>query len=275
MNCFARIHFAGTQNDLRRSLQFRVCSNRGAYINQSVLDTQTNPKGIGDFSMKYDSLISTPWQVNDSATAKLVQTGTSALSNVEILAVAAGISEESSRKLLVLAGNDFHNLAKMSLSIMCQIEGISTARAIRIAAIFEIGRRRRSTPATLRPKVRCSQDAWKVIEPLVSDLQHEEFWILLLNRSNQIIDQKRISQGGISGTVTDVRLILNAAVERLASGIILAHNHPSGNLSPSDADLKITKKIKDAAALLDLTVLDHLIISDQGYLSMADDNLMP
>jgi DNA repair protein RadC len=127
--------------------------------------------------MKYDLLISTPWQVNDSAPAKPVQTGTGALSNVEILAVAAGISEESSRKLLVLAGNDFHNLAKMSLSIMCQIEGISTARAIRIAAIFEIGRRRRSTPATLRSKVRCSQDAWKVIEPLVSDLQHEEFWI--------------------------------------------------------------------------------------------------
>jgi DNA repair protein RadC len=234
-----------------------------------------NIEGIGDFSMKYDLEISTPWQVNDSATAKLVQTGTSALSNVEILAVAAGISEESSRKLLVLAGNDFHNLAKMSLSIMCQIDGITTARAIRISAIFEIGRRRRSTPATLRPKVKCSQDAWKVIEPLVSDLQHEEFWVLLLNRSNQIIDQKRISQGGISGTVTDVRLILNAAVERLASGLILCHNHPSGNLSPSDADFKITKKIKDAAAFLDLTVLDHLIISEQGYLSMADDNLMP
>jgi DNA repair protein RadC len=114
-----------------------------------------------------------------------------------------------------------------------------------------------------------------VIEPLVSDLQHEEFWVLLLNRSNLIIDQKWISQGGISGTVTDVRLILNAAVERLASGLILCHNHPSGNLSPSDADFKITKKIKDAAAFLDLTVLDHLIISEQGYLSMADDNLMP
>lgn len=225
--------------------------------------------------MKYDKMLLTPWQVNDSSTAKLVQTGTGALSNIEILAVAAGVTEECSRKILVLAGNDFHALAKMSLSYMCQIDGITTARAIRIAAIFEIGRRRRSTPAILRPKARCSQDAWKVIEPLISDLQHEEFWILLLNRSNQVIDQKRISQGGISGTVTDVRLILNAAVERLASGIILVHNHPSGNLSPSDADLKITKKIKDAAQMLDLSVLDHLILSDQGYLSMADENLMP
>ena len=225
--------------------------------------------------MKYDSVISTPWQVNDSSAAKLVLTGTGALSNIEILAVAAGISEDCARNLLVAAGHDFHNLAKMSLNSMTKIDGVTTARAIRISAIFEIGRRRKSTPATLRPKVRCSQDAWKVLEPMLSDLQHEEFWVLLLNRSNQIIDQKRISQGGISGTVTDVRLILNAAVERLASGIILAHNHPSGNLSPSDADLKITKKIKDAAVLLDLSVLDHLILSDQGYLSMADDNLMP
>lgn len=225
--------------------------------------------------MKYDSVISTPWQVNDSSAAKLVQTGTGALSNIEILAVAAGISEDCARKLLEASGHDFHNLAKMSLNYMTKIEGVTTAKAIRISAIFEIGRRRRSTPATIRPKVRCSQDAWKILEPLLSDLQHEEFWVLLLNRSNQIIDQKRISQGGISGTVTDVRLILNAAVERLASGIILSHNHPSGNLSPSDADLKITKKIKDAAAFLDLSVLDHLILSEQGYLSMADDNLMP
>jgi DNA repair protein RadC len=124
-------------------------------------------------------------------------------------------------------------------------------------------------------KIRCSQDAFKILDGVLSDLRHEEFWILLLNRSNQIIDQVRISQGGISGTVTDVRLILNAAVEKLASGIILAHNHPSGNLSPSEADLKITRKIKDAAQLLDLSLLDHLILSDQGYLSMADDNLMP
>ena len=128
---------------------------------------------------------------------------------------------------------------------------------------------------TIRPKVRCSQDAFHILEGVLADLQHEEFWIILLNRSNQVIETVRISQGGISGTVTDVRLILNAAVEKLASGIILAHNHPSGNLSPSEPDLKITKKIKDASALLDLTLLDHLIISSQGYLSLADDNLMP
>ncbi len=225
--------------------------------------------------MNYNSLISTPWQLNDSSAAKLVQTGSSALTNIEILAVAAGISDDLARQLLLTAGNDFHTLAKMSLDCMTKIDGITTARAIRISAIFELGRRRKATPAPVRSRIRCSQDAQKLLEPVLSDLQHEEFWVMLLNRSNQVICQKRISQGGISGTVVDVRLILNYAVENLASAMVLAHNHPSGNLTPSDADSKITKKIKDAAVLLDIAVLDHLIISDQGYLSMADDNLMP
>ena len=225
--------------------------------------------------MKYDKCFSTPWQVSDSSTAKLVQSSASNLSNTELLSVSTGIAMDILQDLFQLAGNDLHGLAKMSVSEMCKINGISTARAARISAIFEIGRRRKSMTPTIRPKIKCSQDAWKLLEGLLSDLQHEEFWILLLNRSNQVIDQKRISSGGISGTVTDVRMILNAAVERLASGIILAHNHPSGNLSPSEADLKITKKIKEAAQMLDLSLLDHLIVSDQGYLSMADDNLMP
>ncbi|MFA6126358.1 MAG: DNA repair protein RadC [Bacteroidales bacterium] len=224
--------------------------------------------------MKYDKF-STPWQVNDSAPAKLLQIGSSSLSNSELISVAIGITADQARQLLQLAGNDLHALAKMPVSEISKVDGISTGKALRISAVFEIGRRRRATPASIRPKVRCSQDAFHILEGVLADLQHEEFWIVLLNRSNQVIETVRISQGGISGTVTDVRLILNAAVEKLASGIILAHNHPSGNLSPSEADLKITKKIKDASALLDLSVLDHIIISDHGYLSMADDNLMP
>jgi DNA repair protein RadC len=225
--------------------------------------------------MKYSDCFSTPWQVNDSATAKVFQAGTASLSNHQVIALAAGITDQMAKDLLQLAGNDLHTLAKMPISGMMQCKGISANRAARIASIFEVGRRRKNNPPTIRPKVKCSQDAWKIVEGMLSDLAYEEFWVILLNRSNQVITQVRISQGGISGTVTDVRLILNAAVEKLASGIILAHNHPSGNLSPSEADLKITKKIKEAAQFLDLTVLDHLIISDQGYLSMADDNLMP
>jgi len=219
--------------------------------------------------------------LEDRPREKGLRQGVSGLSNTELLAILIGTGTKKqsaldlARLLLQKAGNDLHHLGKLTLPELEKISGIGEVKAIRIQACFELSRRRKATPPAIKPKIRCSQDAWKLLEGSLSDLQHEEFWILLLNRSNQIIDQIRISQGGISGTVTDVRLILNAAVEKLASGIILAHNHPSGNLSPSDADLKITKKIKEAAILLDLSLLDHLILSDQGYLSMADDNLMP
>jgi DNA repair protein RadC len=225
--------------------------------------------------MNYSKIISVPWQVQDSAVAKLAQVGASALSDPEVISVAAGITLEQSRTIFLHCGNDLRIIAKLSIYEIAKISGITQAKAIRLAACFELGRRKRAVGPTDRVKVRCSQDAYKHMGPRMEDLQREEFWILLLNRSNQIIDTVMISQGGISGTVTDVRLILNASIEKLASGIILCHNHPSGNLSASEADLKITKKIKEAAQLMDLSVLDHLILSDQGYLSMADDNLMP
>jgi len=224
--------------------------------------------------MKYDKF-STPWQVNDSAASKMIQVGGSALTNSELLSVSVGITPDQAKQLLNLAGNDLHVLAKLSLSELSSISGITTEKAIRVFSIFEIGRRRNSTPSTVPQKIRCSQDAYNIVGPMLADLSFEEFWIILVSRNNTVISTNKISQGGISGTVTDVRLILNAAVEKLASGILLAHNHPSGNLTPSEADIKITKKIKDASALLDLSVLDHIIVSSQGYLSMADDNLMP
>jgi DNA repair protein RadC len=231
--------------------------------------------------MEYPAFRICDLAVEDRPREKFLRQGMSSLSNSELIAILIGTGTRKqsaldlARLILQLAGNDLHQLGKISLSEMEKINGIGPTKAIRIQACFELARRRKSTTPAIRPKIKCSQDAWKLLDGALTDLQHEEFWILLLNRSNQIIDQVRISQGGISGTVTDVRLILNAAVEKLASGIILAHNHPSGNLSPSDADLKITKKIKEAAMLLDLSLLDHLILSDQGYLSMADDNLMP
>jgi DNA repair protein RadC len=231
--------------------------------------------------MEYPAFRIRDLAVEDRPREKCLRQGMSGLSNTELVAILIGTGTKNqsaldlARLILQQAGNDLHQLGKLSLAEMEKIHGIGEAKAIRIQACFELARRRKATPPAIKPKIKCSQDAWKLLEGTLSDLHHEEFWILLLNRSNQIIDQVRISQGGISGTVTDVRLILNAAVEKLASGIILAHNHPSGNLSPSDADLKITKKIKEAAQLLDVSLLDHLIISEQGYLSMADDNLMP
>jgi len=219
--------------------------------------------------------------VEDRPREKCLRQGMGGLSNTELLALLIGTGTRNrsaldlARTLLSQAGNDLHQLGKMSMTELSKTSGIGEAKAIRLQACFELSRRRKSSPPAVRPRIRCSQDAYKLIEGTLSDLPHEEFWILLLNRSNQLIDQVRISQGGVSGTVTDVRLILNAAVEKLASAMILVHNHPSGSLSPSEADIKITKKIREAALLLDLSVLDHLILSDQGYLSMADDNLMP
>ncbi len=231
--------------------------------------------------MEYPAFRICDLAVEDRPREKFLRQGMSSLSNTELIAILIGTGTRNqsaidlARLILQQAGNDLHQLGKVSLAELEKINGIGPTKAIRIQACFELARRKKATTPAIRPKIKCSQDAWKLLDGVLTDLQHEEFWILLLNRSNQIIDQVRISSGGISGTVTDVRLILNAAVEKLASGIILAHNHPSGNLSPSEADLKITKKIKEAAQLLDLSLLDHLILSDQGYLSMADDNLIP
>ncbi len=231
--------------------------------------------------MEYPNFKIRDLAVEDRPREKCLRQGLGGLSTTELLAILIGTGTRNqsaldlARIVLQKAGNDLHQLAKMSLAELERINGIGQAKAFRLQASFELARRRKSQPAMTRPKVRCSQDAFKLIEGSLADLQHEEFWVLLLNRSNQLIESLRISQGGISGTVTDVRLILNAAVGKLASGLILAHNHPSGNLSPSEADLKITKKVKEAAQILDLSVLDHLIISDQGYTSLADDNLMP
>ena len=124
-----------------------------------------------------------------------------------------------------------------------------------------------------RPRVRCSQDAEKLLREIFPSMEHVEyFYIICLNRANQVLGFHQVSKGGISGTVTDVRVIFQVAIKSNSSGLILAHNHPSGNLQPSDADLKITRKIKEAGALLDVTVLDHIILADEGYLSMADEN---
>lgn len=215
-----------------------------------------------------------PWEVNDSAEAKIAQQGASILSNVELLQITIGLTKTQAQELWLLCEQDLRELGKLTTVSLMKIKGIGLSKALKIVGIFELMRRRSITVAKERPKIKSSQDAERLLRPLMEDLPYEEFWILLLNRNNQVFDTVKISQGGIAGTVTDVRLILNAAVEKLACNIILAHNHPSGNLNPSEADIKITRKVKEACLLLDISVLDHIIISEQGYLSLADDNLM-
>jgi len=222
----------------------------------------------------------TDWAVEDRPREKLIQKGTSSLSDAELLAIliSSGTKDKSAvdlgRELLALANNNLNTLGKLSITDLKKLHGIGTARAVSIAAALELGRRRKLAESPDVIQIKCSKDVADIFQPILADLTHEEFWILFLNRSNKVINQMKLSQGGVSGTVTDVRLVMKKAIEYLASGIIVCHNHPSGNLNPSESDSKITQKIKEAGNLMDIQLLDHLIISDKDYFSFADNGLL-
>jgi DNA repair protein RadC len=222
----------------------------------------------------------TDWAVEDRPREKLIQKGTSSLSDAELLGIliSSGTKDKSAvdlgRELLTLANNNLNSLGKLTIADLKKLHGIGTARAVTITAALELGRRRKLAESPEVPQIKCSKDVADIFQPLLSDLSHEEFWILFLNRSNRVINRMKLSQGGISGTVTDVRIVMKRAIEYLASGIIVCHNHPSGNLNPSESDTKITLKIKEAGSLMDIQLLDHLIISDKDYYSFADNGLL-
>ncbi len=222
----------------------------------------------------------TDWAVEDRPREKLIRKGISTLSDAELLAIliSSGTRKKSAvdlgRELLGSVSNNLNSLGKLSVSDLLKFRGIGPARAVTISAALELGRRRNSAELPDASQIRCSKDAADIFFPLLADLPHEEFWILFLNRSNRVIDRMKISQGGVSGTVTDVRIIMKKAVEWLASGIIVCHNHPSGNMNPSDSDSKITGKIKDAGSIMDIQLLDHIIISGKDYYSFADNGLI-
>jgi DNA repair protein RadC len=226
------------------------------------------------------SLKITDWAVEDRPREKLYSKGTSSLSDAELLAILIGSGTRNrsavdlGRELLSLVGNNLNSLGKLSISDLRKVRGIGNARAVTIAAALELGRRRKLAETPDNPQIKCSHDVFDLIAPLLADLAHEEFWILFLNRSNRVVNRMKLSQGGISGTVTDVRIVLKQAIENLASGIIVCHNHPSGNLNPSESDTRITQKIKEAGALMDIQLLDHLIVTDKDYYSFADNGLL-
>ncbi len=228
----------------------------------------------------YEKLSIKDWAVEDRPREKLLLKGNRSLSDAELLAIliGSGNAEESavelSRRILASSENNLNNLGKQQVSDLLKFKGIGEAKAINIIAALELGRRRKEQLATERIGITQSEDVASVFRPLLEDLNHEEFWVLLLNRSNKAIDKFMVSQGGLSGTVIDVRIILKTAIEKLASAMILCHNHPSGNKLPSEADKKITQKIKDAGKLLEITVLDHVIIAHDQYLSFADEGMI-
>ncbi|HLP73254.1 MAG TPA: DNA repair protein RadC [Bacteroidales bacterium] len=226
------------------------------------------------------SLKITDWALEDRPREKSIEKGMASLTDAELLAILinSGTKNRSAvdlgRELLGKVNNNLNTLGKLSISELKSLHGIGTARAVTISAALELGRRRKLAEVPEYPQIKCSKDVADIFQPIMADLQYEEFWILFLNRSNRVINRMKLSQGGISGTVTDVRLVMKRAIEYLASGIIVCHNHPSGNLNPSESDSNITKKIKDAGNLMDIQLLDHLIITEKDYFSFADNGLI-
>jgi DNA repair protein RadC len=214
-------------------------------------------------------------QVNEEPAAKLIARGTSSLSDPEIVAILIGGSraEEKSKMLMASIDYRYEKLARLNLFEYRKM-GLTQAESIRLIASLEMGRRRQLQTSADRITIKMSRDVFDLMKPYLIDLVHEEFWALYLNRSNTVIAKEKISQGGISRTVTDVRIIMKKAIEYLASGMILCHNHPSGNLSPSESDISITKKISESGTLMDIQVMDHIIISENDYYSFADNGLM-
>jgi DNA repair protein RadC len=217
------------------------------------------------------------WAEEDRPREKLVQKGRQSLSDAELLAIilATGTREESAvdlaRRILADTNNNLIELAKLSYNdLVKRFKGVGPAKAISLIAALELGNRKRAATVVRREKISCSLDAYNLLSAVIRDNIYEEFWIILLNRANKIINWKCISEGGISGTVADPRRIFKTAIESNAAAIILAHNHPSGNVQPSEADIKLTRKLRDAGILLDLPVIDHIIIGDENYYSFAD-----
>jgi len=228
----------------------------------------------------YHKLNIKEWAVEDRPREKLLYKGISSLSDAELVAVliGSGNSEETavelSRRILENVKNNLNELGKLNVAGLKKFKGIGEAKAISIIAAMELGRRRNLSSALVMDKITGSNDVAAYLRPMIGDLPHEEFWVLFLNRQNKILDKQRLSQGGMTGTVIDVRLVIKMALEKHAISLIFAHNHPSGNLDASDADRKITRQLKDAASIMDIPLLDHVIITQGGYFSFADEGLL-
>jgi len=217
------------------------------------------------------------WSDQDRPREKMLLSGRQILSDAELLAIllGSGSRHESAvdlaKRILQTINDDLNVLAKLSLADLMSFKGVGEAKAITVTAAFELGRRRQLVDPQKRFKINTSSDAFKHIGPILADLDVEQFWIVLLNRSHEVIGKRKISEGGVSGTVVDAKVVFKIAVELLASSMILVHNHPSGNVKPSQADKILTNKLVQAGNVMNVNVIDHLIISEKGYYSFADE----
>lgn len=220
------------------------------------------------------------WNADDRPREKLLNKGSLALSDAELVAIliGSGNRDESAvhlaKRILASTENNLQSLAKLSVEDLMVFKGIGEAKAISIITALELGKRRRLEEALEITKITSSKAAYEVMQPLIGDLKHEEFWVLYLNNANVIIGKQCLSKGGLTGTLVDTRLLFKPALSLLATGIILCHNHPSGTIEPSQSDKQLTQKIKDAGNTLDIKVLDHLIVTEKNYFSFADANIL-
>jgi DNA repair protein RadC len=227
----------------------------------------------GNFSIKY-------WAEDDKPREKLMLKGKAALSDAELIAILIGSGSrnesavELSKRILATTGNNLNALGKLSLQQLMAFKGIGEAKAVTIAAALELGRRRREEETVDLKKITSSRAVFEIMQPIIGELPHEEFWILYLNNSNKVIYKSQLSKGGITGTVVDVRIVFRMALENSAVGIILVHNHPSGILQASEPDKQITRELKAAGKTLSINVLDHVIITETAYFSFADTGIL-
>ncbi len=221
----------------------------------------------------------TNWSEDDKPREKLMLKGKSVLSDAELIAILIGSGSrnesavELSKRILASVDNNLNALGKLTLSQLTSFKGIGEAKSISIMAAMELGRRRRAEEAAESKKITSSKTIFELMQPIIGELPHEEFWVLYLNNANKVLSKSQQGKGGITGTIVDVRLVFKTALEIGATSIILCHNHPSGGLVPSEADIKITNKIKVAGQNLDIHVLDHLIVAENGYYSFADEGI--
>ena len=221
----------------------------------------------------------TNWSEDDRPREKLMLKGKSALSDAELIAILIGSGSRNesavdlSKRILASVDNNLNALGKLSISQLMTFRGIGEAKAISIIAALELGRRRRSEEAVELKKVTSSKVIFEIMQPIIGELPHEEFWIIYMNNSNKVISKSQLSKGGITGTLVDVRIVFKTALEMGATALILCHNHPSGTLVPSEADKQITRKLKLAGESLEIKVLDHLIVTEASYFSFADEGI--
>lgn len=211
---------------------------------------------------------------------KLLLRGKQSLSDAELLAIILGSGSKSessitlAQRILSSVNHNWNELAKLTIRDLCKFNGVGKVKAIEIITSLEIGRRKSLQQALKKEKISSSNDAYNILQPIIGDLMIEEFWVIYLSRSNKILSKEKISQGGITGTMVDNRLIFKHAIELNAVSLIISHNHPSGNIQPSNSDIQITHEIKKAGNLLNITLMDHLIVTQTSFFSFADENLL-